>query len=125
MAVAVSKKVFSYILRDDRDKLPAEQTVFSITTLSGVQKAYVMPLVASIDHKSFSGGDRAVTAALENGLSGWSNFRDENGNEIKFVPGFNGGASGESIARLSMNDCIELMNAVVSGYQITADELGK
>lgn len=63
---------------------------------------------------------RAQRIALELGLKGWRNFKDDDGNEVFFT-----GSMAQNIARLQMEDVKEIAIEIISRSQVVEEELKK
>lgn len=88
MAVALTITPFDYVLKDDRNRPPEEQTVFRLRPLHAKEKQEV----ERTEWKAAGGealmvSDRTGLAIriLNCGLLGWSNLRDAEGNEVEFA----------------------------------------
>jgi hypothetical protein len=113
MAVAITKKSSEYILDQDKELDKLEQTIFNIKPLSAKQYAKIQ------DTMKLSRADNGETN-IENigsytydvlvyGLEGWSNFKDETGNQVKF----NSKSIESSIDYLGVEMRYELANAIM------------
>ncbi|MDH5394532.1 MAG: hypothetical protein OEY11_15210 [Gammaproteobacteria bacterium] len=79
-----------YVLERERELPDHEQTVFMLQPLDGLQYLDVM-----------AGGFHNYRLALNLGLKGWSNYKDENKQNVPFsIEAFNGMAS-EDLLELS------------------------
>lgn len=98
MATARSMATREYILECDRELPPEQQTKFLIKPLSGKLEAEIGDLISSdksayVEYIDNGKGVRTPVPAghaerryrmLSECLVGWSNYKDEAGNEIKF-----------------------------------------
>jgi len=88
MAVSLNLNKVPYILECDKDQPVEKQTTFYIKPLSAKQSASLQ------DSMKFSGSGEGASMTnigsntlemVKIGLVGWENFKDEVGNEIKFL----------------------------------------
>lgn len=87
MAIALSLDSKEYILECDRDLEESQQTIFYIKPLSAKEQANIQ------DSIKFTDGETTTVAnfgthslnLLKAGLTGWKNFLDAEGNQIKFL----------------------------------------
>lgn len=132
MTVARStKETFDFVTVADRAQPREKQTTFHLRRLS---TAAVIRLRDLRD-----GNDPAIgswmTFALRAGLAGWSNFNDPDGQPVPFVADkspatlFGLGlivaqtASEDSINRLSISDASDIALAIMTGNELTADDV--
>lgn len=87
MAIALSTDKQEYVLDSDKDLDVKEQTTFFIKPLSARQFATVQDkMKISSDNKNFSINNIGsyTLDILQMGLTGWSNFLDSKGTQIKW-----------------------------------------
>ncbi len=129
MPIAVDpRERFTYILKRDRaPEIPPEQrTVF-----------YLRPLTVLEQHRLFDDFERVGTmrvrrelgssmlASLRRGLVGWSRFPDAQGREVPFEANERGEVSDASLARLRLEDRLELADAIENEVAVNEEDLGK
>jgi len=120
MAIAVNPdKIVRYVLERDQ-KLPKEkQTIFLLRVLKAKELAdikdsmsVVLPTGRVIVHR-----ETAVLKTLALGVTGWENFKGEDGNNVQFIAG-----AEINWDYLEPDDRIELSN-VIHGYaRVTEQE---
>lgn len=80
---AISKLIAEdYIPQSDIDS--DNPTKFRLRPLNGMQYMEVMSELIRNDDGQLRISGKGMKMALQYGLIGWSNFRDEDGNELKF-----------------------------------------
>ncbi len=122
MAIALDpSKPFDYVLREDRDKPNGDphKTVFHLKVLTPSENAQIEDNSAVMDA---SGQMRVLNGyatyeALQQGLKGWQNLRDVNGEEVEFPSNI-----GKAISYLRPAHRRELAEAITEGNQLTEDE---
>jgi hypothetical protein len=91
MAIARGVTQFSYVLEEERKLPPEKQTRWKLKTLEYAEAEELEGLQIVVD--AFVGrqyvvnGLKKARLALNVGLLGWENFRDEGGSEITFRGG--------------------------------------
>ena len=123
-----------YVLQDERDLPESEQSVFLLRALTLAQIMKIEDAAASV-----SPGDNTVNirsgsskvVALEQGLEGWENVRDANGNQIKFK-GTKKKVKGETVIQPDMETLSlippkyrnELAEEITNGSQLDEETEG-
>jgi hypothetical protein len=112
MAIALTRKQITFILEEDKEQDESLQTKFSIKPLSAKQYAAVQDSM----HFTGKGEDATITNSgayalevLKYGLTGWSNFKNEDGQEVKF----NTRNIEESLDYLSVSNRYEISAAIM------------
>lgn len=120
MAIAVDpNRTFDYVLKEDRDLPPEQQTVFKLKVLSARELARLEDSVSVMD-KDGNWQVKVGTKTLEIlscGLRRWDNFRDRNGNLITFV-----GSMDDNFDRLRPEWRRELADAITEQANLSEDE---
>lgn len=114
-------ETFDYVTLADRELPKEQQTVFHLRRLPTNVHVQLMDLTT------------AAHVALRAGLAGWTNFRDENGEEIPFkidprpealygLP-LKATASLATINRLAPADAMEIATTVLKGNELTKTDV--
>ena len=127
--VTVSKpagEVFEYVLEEDRDKAPEDQTVWGLTRLSVGQREAVDSLISSFKLKkgeiiSQTNETKIAKAVLGYGLMWVRNLRDdESGTEITLERTAAGNVP-DNFFEMIYEHANELSNAIDAGSKITKE----
>jgi len=123
MAIALDpSKPFDYVLREDRDKPNGDphKTVFHLKVLTPSENAAIEDnsAVMDSDGKMRVLNGYATYEALQQGLKGWHNLRDVNGEEVEFPSG----NIGKAISYLRPAHRRELAEAITEGNELTEEE---
>lgn len=126
---------FDYVLKCDRDKPVEDQTVFKLSVLNAAEYAEIedSTVVGDREHGFRTQSGSTILRVLRLGLRGWSNLRNEEGEEVTFATRtVNGGRRGavqqptdETLSRLLPAWRRELCNAITEGNTVDEDEAGK
>lgn len=130
-----AEDVWDYVLEEDRGAAKSAQTVFQLRALPSKLSLHLENMTQfspSGGSATLRQGDR-MELALKAGLAGWSNFRFADGKEAKFrtdngqkvVHGFTikSPVSEASLSLLSAAHLAELAQAIMSGNQLTTDDV--
>ena len=111
MAVALTRKQQEYILTEDKELSEDLQTKFFIKPLSAKKYADIqekMKITGEGEEARIQGS--YYLDVLKEGLVGWSNFKDAEGNEIKF----NNKNMDDNLDYLSVPQRFEISGAIMS-----------
>lgn len=110
MAIALNITQKEYILECDKDLSSDKQTKFFIKPLSARQAAVMQDSISLVDGKaSISNMGTYTLDVLKAGLTGWENFVDESGNQIKFTKNMD-----ENIDRIPMEYRYEISSEIMN-----------
>jgi len=144
MVQALTTKDFDYVLHSDRDRSEEERTVFYLRRLSAVDSWRLQDDLGTIGQAGTVTPQvgKMNETALKAGLKGWSNFKDEEGNDVAFqrdakerilgkerkVPGPYTSPAGVKfdslLDLLSEDDRNELSDAIRTGSVLSVGEAG-
>jgi hypothetical protein len=120
--IAVSRReVFDYVLEEDRELLPEQQTLFKLRPLTLKQS---IPIEDELGKHAASGGLPMGTfnyKVLKAGLVGWENLVDDNGQPLVFSTGKDG-VEDELLERFTTAQRTELANAIWQRAKPTDDD---
>lgn len=135
MAVAISPKDnVEFITKADLLRPVEERTVFLIRPLTNVQRKLIEDQSLTMEQSSGTIRPRVGSVKIDTlraGLTGWRNYKDEDGDEVAFenegrklsILGTNvDPPSWRSINRLDPNDLEEIFDAIMRNARTTVDE---
>lgn len=115
-----------FVLQAERDLPPEQQTVFKIATLNHDTMLALLQMMAEGQARKW------IKVALAAGLRGWTNFRDEHGNETEFrrsdrtvtIHGIEVAkpVSDKTLDAIPADILLELAQAVIECNQVSVDD---
>lgn len=113
MIITSVRRPFSYVLVRERELPPDQQSKFMIQPLTFDEAAQIQDALGKTDGKGFGTFKKMC---LELGIKGWENVKDADGKDVPF--NLDTKLKKELFARMSVEDQIELSNAVWEGATI-------
>jgi hypothetical protein len=118
-----------YIVKDERDLEPKEQTIFKVKTLSVTEAANLQDNAAHVVYGKSKGEDTKMAIssgsqaleALRKGLVGWENFYGSDGKEVEFKSK-NGKAFNASLSLIPQKYRLEIANFIIEGNNLDEED---
>ncbi len=122
--------VFPYVLKDDRELKDGhkDKTVFQLGTLkarkyAGLQDSAITVTGGKKDRETNCKSGTVELDVLHEGLKGWSNFNDENGDPIEFETSDSRNAMDRNLSRLRHKHREELADVITDGAEPDEEEV--
>ena len=117
-----------YVLEDERDLTPSQQTKFLLDDLREKDRVRIMDALQiqiNDGDTSLGGVGQRVYIACKAGLKGWENLSDEKGNDVECEVSSSGEISDEALALLPWEAKREIMDAILEDSFIGEEDRGK